>query len=70
MRIKCSAKIFGATRDEISGESRKLHNVGLHGLHSPGIIRNLKLRRLRWAGHAALMEGSRNACRALAGRSE
>ena len=50
-------KIFVAKRDEITGEWRKLHNAELHALYSlPNIIRNLKSRRLRWAGHVAHME--------------
>ena len=54
-------KIFGAKRDEITGEWRKLHNTELHELYSsPNIIRNLK-----WAAHVARMEQSRNAHRVL-----
>ena len=37
---------------------------------SPNIIRNLKSRRLRWAGHVARMEQSRNAYRILVGKPE
>ena len=49
---KVLRKIFGAKRDEITGEWRKLHNSELHALYSsPKIIRNLKSRRLGWAGH-------------------
>ena len=60
--IKVLRKIFGAKRDENTGEWRKLHNSELHALYSsPNIIRNLKLRPLRWAGHVACMEQSRNA---------
>ena len=56
--------MFGANRDEITGEWRKLHDSELHALYSsPNIIRNLKWRRLRWAGHVARMEQSRNAYR-------
>ena len=52
---------FGAKRDEITGEWRKLHNAELHALcSSPNIIRNLKYRRLRWAGHVAHMEQSKS----------
>ena len=48
---KVLIKIFGAKRDEITGEWRKLHNAELHALYSsPNIIRDLKSRRLRWAG--------------------
>ncbi|KAJ4448592.1 hypothetical protein ANN_10611 [Periplaneta americana] len=64
-------KIFGAKRDEVTGEWRKLHNAELHALHpSPDIIRNIKSRRLRWAGHVARMGESRNAYRVLVGRPE
>ena len=63
--------IYGDKRDEITGEWRKLHNAELHSLHSsPNIIRNLKSRRLRWAGHVARMEQSRNAYRVFVGKPE
>ena len=49
---KVLRKFFGAKRDEITGEWRKLHNAELHALYcSPNIIRSLKSRRLRWAEH-------------------
>ncbi|KAJ4441377.1 hypothetical protein ANN_11232 [Periplaneta americana] len=68
---KVLRKIFGAKRDEVSGEWRKLHNAELHALYpSPDIIRNIKSRRLRWAGHVARMGESRNAYRVLVGRPE
>ena len=58
---KILRKIFGAKRDEITGEWRKLHNAELHAFYSShNIIRNLKSRRLRWAGHVARMEQFRN----------
>jgi hypothetical protein len=48
--------ILGPKRDEVTGEWRKLHNKELHDLYSsPGIIRIIKLRRMRWAGHVARM---------------
>ncbi|KAJ4429390.1 hypothetical protein ANN_21547 [Periplaneta americana] len=63
---KVLRKIFGAKRDEVTGEWRKLHNTELHALYSsPDIIRNIKSRRLRWAGHVARMGESRNAYRVL-----
>ncbi|KAJ4436836.1 hypothetical protein ANN_16968 [Periplaneta americana] len=66
---KVLRKIFGAKSDEITGELRKLHNTELHSLYSlPDIIRNIKSRRLRWAGHVARMGESRNAYRVLVGR--
>ncbi|KAJ4438178.1 hypothetical protein ANN_14117 [Periplaneta americana] len=68
---KVLRKIFGAKRDEVTGEWRKLHNTELYALFSsPDIIRNLKSRRLRWAGHLARMGESRNAYRVLVGRLE
>ena len=68
---KVLRKIFGAKKDEITGEWRKLHNPELHALYSsPNINRSLKSRRLRWAGHVARMEQSRNAYRVLVGKPE
>ncbi|KAJ4427222.1 hypothetical protein ANN_24839 [Periplaneta americana] len=68
---KVLRKIFGAKRDEVTGEWRKLHNTELHTLYSsPDIIRNIKSRRLRWAGHVARMGEFRNAYRVLIGRPE
>ncbi|KAJ4431113.1 hypothetical protein ANN_19708 [Periplaneta americana] len=68
---KVLRKIFGAKRDEVTGEWRKLHNAELHALYSsPDIIRYIKSRRLRWAGHVARMDESRNAYRMLVGRPE
>ena len=65
--IKVLRKIFGAKKDEITGEWRKLHNA-LYS--SPNVIRSLKSRRLRWAGHTARMEQSRNAYRLLVRKPE
>jgi hypothetical protein len=51
-------RIFGPTRDEVTGEWRKLHNEDLNGLYSlPNIVRVIKSRRLRWAGHVARIGG-------------
>jgi hypothetical protein len=47
-------RIFGPKRDEMMGGWRKLHNEELHDLYSsPSIIRMIKSRRIRWAGHVA-----------------
>ena len=64
---KVLRKIVWAKKDEITIEWRKLHNA-LYS--SPNIIRSLKSRRLRWAGHVARMEQSRNAYRVLVGKPE
>jgi hypothetical protein len=49
-------RIFVPKRDETTGGCGKLHNKELNNLYSsPNIIRMLKSRRMRWAGHAARM---------------
>jgi hypothetical protein len=54
-------RIFGPKRDEVKGEWRNLHNKELHDLYSlPSIIRIMKSRRMRWAGHVARMGEKRN----------
>jgi hypothetical protein len=64
-------RIFGPKRDEVTGEWRKLHNEELHDLYSsPSIIRIIKSRRMRWAGHVTRMGEKRNAYRLLAGKPE
>jgi hypothetical protein len=47
-------RIFGPRRDKVTGRGRKLHNEELRDLYSsPSIIRMIKSRRMRWAGHEA-----------------
>ena len=47
-------RIFGPKGDEVTGEWRKLHNEELNDLYcSPNIIRVIKTRRIKWAGHVA-----------------
>ena len=49
-------RIFGAKRDGVTGEWRKLHNEELNDLYcSPNIVRVIKSRRMRWADHVAHM---------------
>jgi hypothetical protein len=55
----------------VTGDWRKLHNEELHNLYSsPNIIREIKSRRMRWAGHVARMGQTRNAYRILVGKPE
>jgi hypothetical protein len=65
-------RIFGPKWDEVTGEWRKLHNEELRDLYSlpSTIIRIIKSRRMRWAGHVARMGEKRNAYRLLVGKSE
>jgi hypothetical protein len=61
--------IFGPKRDEVAGGEGKLHNEELHDLYSsPSIIRMIKSRRMRWAGHVARMGEKRNAYSLLTGK--
>jgi hypothetical protein len=63
--------IFGPKRDEETGEWRKLHSGELHNLYpSPDIIRQIKSRGVRWAGHVARMGEGRNVSRILVGKPE
>jgi hypothetical protein len=64
-------RIFGPRRDEVTGEWRKLHNKELSNLYSlPNIVRVIKSRRMRWAGHVARMRDSRDMYRVLMGKPE
>jgi hypothetical protein len=64
-------RIFGTTRDEVTGEWTKLRNEELHDLYSsPIIIRIIKERRMRWAGYVARMGENRNVYRLLMGKPE
>jgi hypothetical protein len=62
-------RIFGPNRDEVTGEWRKLHNEEFHILYSsPNIIRHIKSRRMRWAGHVHAWE--RNVYKVFMGKPE
>ena len=61
-------RIVDSQRDE-NGELRRLHNEELHSLYrSPNIVRVIKSRRLRWAGHVDRMEEGRSALKILTGK--
>jgi len=80
LREKCRLKvcentvlrrIFGPKRDKVTGEWRKLHNEELNDLYcSPNIVRGIKSRRMRWAGHVAHMGERRGIHRVLVGKPE
>ena len=64
-------RIFGPKRDGVTGEWRKLHNEELNDLYcSPSIVRMIKSRRMRWAGHVARMEEGRGVHKVLVGKPE
>jgi hypothetical protein len=59
-------RIFGPKKDDLTGEWGRLRNKELYALYSsPNIIRVVKSRRLRWAGHVARMGERRGAYRVL-----
>jgi hypothetical protein len=64
-------RIFRRRRDEVTGDWRKPHNEEVHNLYfSPKIIRMMKSRSMRLAGHRARMGEKGNAHRILLGKSE
>jgi hypothetical protein len=68
---KVLRRIFGLNRDEITREWRKLYTEKLNTLYfSLTIVRVIKSRRMRWAGHVARMWERRCVYRVLVGKSE
>jgi hypothetical protein len=64
-------RIFGPKRDEVTTECRKLHNEELYNLYSSSdIIRQVKSRRMRLAGHVARMGEKRKVYKVLVGKPE
>jgi len=64
-------RIFGPRRDELTGEWRIMRKEELNDLYSsPNIVRLIKWRRMRWAGHVARMGEERGTYRVLLGKSE
>jgi hypothetical protein len=59
-------RIFDVKGDEVTGDWRKLHNEELHNMYSePNIIRMIKSKRMKLAGHVARMGKKKNACRTV-----
>jgi hypothetical protein len=70
-RLRVLRGIFGPKRDEVTGDWRKLHNGELHDLYySTTIVRVMKSRRMRCAGHVAGMGEGRGVYRVLVGKPE
>ena len=64
-------RVFGPKRGEVTGEWRKLHNEELRDLYFlTNIVRVIKSRRMRWAGHVARMGEGRGVHRVLVGKPE
>ena len=64
-------RIFEPRRYEVTGEWRRLHNEELSDLYSsPNIVRVIKSRRMRWAGHVARMDEEKEVYRVLVGKPE
>jgi len=64
-------RIFGSRSDEVTGEWRKLHNEEFNDLYcSPNIVRVIKSRRMKWAGHVACLEERGGVYRLLVGKPE
>ena len=64
-------RIFGPKRDGVTGEWRKLHNEELSDMYtSSNIVRVIKSRRMRWAGHVARLRERRGIHMVLVGKPE
>ena len=68
---KVLRRIFGSRRDEVTGDWRRLYNEELNDLYSsPNIVRVIKSRRMRWAGHVSCMGEERRVYRVLVRKPE
>jgi hypothetical protein len=70
-RNRVLRRVFGPKKDEVTGEWRKLHVEELNDLYFlPNIVRVVKSRRMRWAGHVARMGKDRGVQRVLVAKPE
>jgi hypothetical protein len=68
---KVLREIFEPKGNKVTGKWMKLHNEELNDLYSsPNIVRMIKSRRMRWAGHVVSMGEKRGLCRVLVGKTE
>jgi hypothetical protein len=66
---QCTINAFGPKRKKVTGEWSKLHNEELNDVYcSPNIVRVIKSRRMRWAGHVACIGERRGVFRVLVGK--
>jgi hypothetical protein len=64
-------KIFGCKKEDVAGDWRNVHHEGLHDMYcSANVIEIIRVRRMRWVGHAAHVVEKSNTCRDLAKRTE
>jgi hypothetical protein len=64
-------KTFEPKKNDVMGEWRRLHSGQLHNFYSsPNIIRQIKARRMNWAGHMARMGEGRKVYEVLVGKPE
>ena len=64
-------RMIGPKRDDVTGAWKRQHNDEFYALYSsPNIVRVIKSRRLRWAGHVALMGERTGAYRVLERKPE
>jgi hypothetical protein len=64
-------RMLGSKRDKVMGGWKKLHNEELHNSYSsPNIVRMMKSRTMRWAGHVARIGEKRNICRVFVEKPE
>ena len=62
-------RILGPKREEVTGERRRLCNWELNDLYSPNIVRVIKSRIMRWAGHVARISGEKTCIEGFGGEN-